>query len=109
ETLQLGDGALTLALSLAQIALRSAGALLRDDPRIVGGAQLVLERVQLGGDAARVRLDAAEVRLEVGELTLDREDAGRGPFGAAADHQRTANHVAVERDERRARALFRAL
>src|SRR5204863_274309 len=99
EALELRDGALALALPLAQVAFRAARPLLRDDAGIVRRAQLVFERVQLRRDEAGVRLDGAEVRFEIGELALDREDARRRPFGAPADHERSANDVAIESDE----------
>src|SRR6185436_846045 len=56
EPLQLRAGALALAAALAQILFRGAEPLVGDDARVVRGAQLFLERLQLRGDAARSRL-----------------------------------------------------
>ena len=109
EALQLRAGALALALPLAQLLLGRARALLGDDPRVVRGAQLFFERLQLRGDAAGARFFAAEERFEIGDLALEREDARRRAFGLAADDERSADDVAFERDERRVRALLRAI
>jgi hypothetical protein len=60
--LQLRAGALALILLLAQLLLGGARALFGDDARVVRGAQFLLERLQLRGDAAGARFLAAEER-----------------------------------------------
>src|SRR5206468_12266026 len=92
EALQLRTGALELVAPLAQLVLRAAGPLLGQDARVVGAAQLLLDRLQLRGDAAGARLRRPEVRFEIGELPLQREHAGRGAFETAADDQRPADN-----------------
>src|SRR5205085_5460883 len=109
ESLQLRHRMLALAATFAQLLFGASRAFFRDDARVIGAAQLIFERLQLDGDAADARLNAAEVRLEIGELAFEGEDARRCAFGAPADDQRTAHDVAVERDERCARPLLRAL
>src|SRR5436305_9530881 len=109
EAIELVIRALAIAAAFAQLLLRSACPLLGEDARIVRGAKILFDRLQLRGDTAGARLLGAEERFEIGELAFEREDAGSCILRLAADDQRTANDVAFERDERRTRALLRSI
>src|SRR5205085_1851598 len=87
--------ALALAAPLAQLVLGAARALLGQQAIVLGQAQLVLDRAELRRDAAGARLFVSEERLEIAELALEREDAGRGALGLAADEERAAARAAL--------------
>ena len=97
------------ATLIAQRDFRRARAILGDDSHIVSRVKLLFHILQFRGEAGRARLLGAEERFEIGELALDGENARRRAFSFSADQNRTANDVAVERDECRLRPLLRAI
>ncbi len=105
----LDDGVIAAAALIAQCDLCGACAVLRDDAHVVGRVQFFFNALQLRGESGRARLFGAQERFEVGELALDGEDARRRALGFSADQNRTANDVAVERDECGVRPLLRAI
>ena len=71
ESVELLIGALAVAAPFAHLLLRRACALLGEDSRVIRGAQILFDRLQLRRDAAGARLLGAEERFEIGELALE--------------------------------------